>query len=71
MIEQIYIRYGVGPIWIMCNILYACMRAQNKPENSWLRVLTFLGGFPHSIVSFLAVDEGKERVYGVDIPRKK
>ena len=57
-----------GSVWLLSNISYAGMRAQNKPENGTKRTVAFICGFPHTVVSLLAVDEGSERVYGVDCP---
>ncbi len=60
---------GMGAISILSNIAYAGLRAQNKtlPVH---RTLSFIGGFPHTIVTYFAVDEGSEVAYGVDMPKK-
>ncbi len=59
---------GVSGIWMLANISYAGMRAQNHPS-VW-RLIAFLVGFPGTLITLLAVNEGGERAYGVDIPKK-
>jgi hypothetical protein len=61
---------GVSAIWILANISYAGMRAQDNPHSGW-RVLSFIFGFPGTLLTFLVVREGGERAYGIDIPRKR
>jgi len=61
---------GVSAIWILANISYAGMRAQNSPETGW-RALSFIFGFPGTLLTFLAVPQGGERAYGIDIPKKR
>lgn len=62
-------RTGVSGIWILANISYAGMRAQSNPHSFW-RVVSFICGFPGTLISFFAVEEGSERAYGIDIPKK-
>lgn len=59
---------GVSGIWILANFCYAGMRAQQNPNSFW-RVVSFIFGFPGTLVSMLVIEEGSERVYGVDLPR--
>jgi hypothetical protein len=61
---------GVSGLWVLCNISFAGMRAQNSPSKGW-RILAFIFGFPGTLISFFAVKEGSERAYGIDIPRRK
>jgi hypothetical protein len=61
---------GVSALWVLANISYAGMRAQRNPSTGW-RIVAFLFGFPGTLVSWLAVPEGGERAYGVDIPRRR
>jgi len=61
---------GVSGIWILANFCYAGMRAQQNPSSFW-RVVSFIFGFPGTLVSMLVVEEGGERVYGVDVPRAR
>jgi hypothetical protein len=61
---------GVSGIWILANISYAGMRAQNHPGAAW-RIAAFIFGFPGTLITFFAVKEGGERAYGIDIPRKR
>ena len=59
---------GVSGIWILANFCYAGMRAQENPSSFW-RIVSFIFGFPGTLVSMLVIEEGSERVYGVDLPR--
>ena len=61
---------GVSGIWVLANISYAGMRAQNNPSVVW-RIIAFLVGFPGTLITLLAVKEGGERAYGIDIPKKR
>ena len=60
---------GISGLWVLANISYAGMRAQNSPSKGW-RILAFIFGLPGTIVTFFAVAEGSERAYGIDLPRK-
>ena len=61
---------GVSAIWILANISYAGMRAQNNPSAGW-RILSFIFGLPGTLITYFAVAEGGERAYGVEIPKQK
>jgi hypothetical protein len=61
-------RDGVSAIWVLANLCYAGMRAQDSPSTGW-RIVSFIFGFPGTLLSFFVVDEGSERAYGVDLPR--
>jgi hypothetical protein len=61
---------GVSAIWILANLSYAGMRAQNSSSYGW-RSVSFLFGFPGTFLSYFLVAEGSERAYGVDIPSRK
>lgn len=61
---------GGSALWGFANLSYAGMRAQNDPNNNGWRTGAFIFGLPGTLVSLACVDEGSERVYGVDIPRK-
>lgn len=60
---------GISGIWVLANISFAGMRAQNHPSILW-RTLAFIFGLPGTIVSFFAVREGSNRAYGIDLPRR-
>ena len=60
---------GVSGLWMLANISYAGMRAQDNPSGVW-RVLSFIFGFPGTLLSWLVIQEGSERAYGIDLPRK-
>jgi hypothetical protein len=68
-------RYGrqafivLGPVGIAANVMYAGMRAQNNPKNYWKRKFAFMFGFPTSIITYLAVEEGSCIAYGIELPR--
>ena len=59
---------GVSGIWVLANFCYAGMRAQGHPSTGW-RIVSFIFGFPGTLVSMLVIREGEERAYGVDLPR--
>lgn len=61
---------GVSAIWVLANISYAGMRAQGSRSTGW-RIVSFIFGFPGTLLSFLAVPEGDERAYGIDLPRRR
>ena len=59
---------GISGLWVLANISYAGMRAQNHPSVLW-RTLAFIFGLPGTIVTFFAVDQGSDRAYGINLPR--
>jgi len=63
-------RTGVSGIWILANISYAGMRAQNSISTGW-RIIAFIFGFPGTLISFVTISEGSERAYGIDTPRRR
>lgn len=60
---------GISGLWVLANISFAGMRAQNNRSVLW-RTLAFLFGLPGTIVTFFVVNEGSERAYGIDLPKK-
>ena len=60
---------GVSSVWVLANISYAGMRAQNNRSIGW-RILAFIFGFPGTLLSWIVIREGGERAYGVDLPRR-
>lgn len=60
---------GVSGLWILANLSYAGMRAQNHASTGW-RILAFIFGFPGTLLTFFLVEEGNERAYGVDLPKR-
>jgi uncharacterized membrane protein YhaH (DUF805 family) len=60
---------GISGLWVLANVSFAGMRAQNNPSVFW-RTLAFIFGLPGTIVTFFVVGEGSERVYGIDLPRR-
>jgi hypothetical protein len=68
--QEIQVRNtGISGLWVLANISYAGMRAQNNRSKLW-RILAFIFGLPGTIVTFFAVKEGNDRAYGIDLPRK-
>ena len=60
---------GVSAVWIFANLSFTGMRAQAKGTTFW-KVVTFIFGFPGTLLTLLVVTKGGERAYGVDMPRK-
>ena len=60
---------GISGLWVLANISFAGLRAQNNRSVGW-RTLAFIFGLPGTIVTFFAVAEGSDRAYGIDVPRK-
>jgi hypothetical protein len=60
---------GGSGLWILANISYAGMRAQNHQSTGW-RIASFILGFPGTFLSWLCVQEVSDRAYGVQIPRR-
>lgn len=58
---------GVSGVWVLANISYAGMRAQDHPSAKW-RIAAFIFGFPGTLVSFLCVGERSNHAYGVRLP---
>jgi hypothetical protein len=63
-------RHGATGLWVLANISYAGMRAQSHPSVGW-RILAFIFGFPGTLISWLAVQEGSCRAYGITLPRPR
>jgi hypothetical protein len=61
---------GISGLWVLANVSFAGMRAQNNRSVLW-RTLAFIFGLPGTIVTFFAVVEGGDRAYGIDLPRKE
>jgi hypothetical protein len=59
---------GVSAIWIFANLSFTGMRAQAKGSTFW-KVVTFILGFPGTLLTLLVVTSGSERAYGIDLPR--
>lgn len=60
---------GVSGLWILANISFAGMRAQDHPSFFW-RIVAGIFGFPGTILSLLCIVEGSERAYGISIPKR-
>ena len=60
---------GVSGLWVLANISFAGMRAQNHQSIFW-RTVAAIFGFPGTIPSLICVTEGSERAYGISIPKQ-
>jgi Na+/H+ antiporter NhaD/arsenite permease-like protein len=60
---------GASGLWILANICYAGMRAQNHKSFRW-RVVSFIFGLPGTLLSFFVIEEGSGRAYGIEIPKR-
>ncbi|HET8891819.1 MAG TPA: hypothetical protein VFQ41_23170 [Candidatus Angelobacter sp.] len=60
---------GVSGLWVLANISFAGMRAQNHQSIFW-RTVAAIFGFPGTILSLICVVEGSERAYGISIPKR-
>jgi len=69
MLEASRTDCGVSAIWIFANLSFTAMRAQAR-GSTFSKVLTFIFGFPGTLLTLLVVTEGSERAYGIDMPRK-
>jgi len=61
---------GSSAIWIFANISYAGMRAQNNPS-VWWRIISFIFGFPGTLLTWIIVQQGSERAYGIELPKRR
>jgi hypothetical protein len=69
MLEASRTDCGVSAVWVFANLSFTAMRAQARGSTLW-KVLTFIFGFPGTLLTLLVVTEGSERAYGIDMPRK-
>ena len=68
--QVIQVSTGVSALWVLANICYAGMKAQGHPSRVW-RVLSFITGFPGTLLSLMVVKEGGENAYGIYLPRRR
>lgn len=61
---------GASGLWVLANICFAGMRAQNSPSTGW-RIVAFIFGFPGTLITYFVVAEGSERAYGFEILKKR
>jgi len=69
MLEASRTDCGVSAIWVFANLSFTAMRTQGR-GSLFCKVLTFIFGFPGSLLTLLVVAEGSERAYDIDMPRK-
>ena len=63
-------KIGFSMLNILGNVAYAGMRAQGSKDGLG-RFLAFVAGFPGTLATYFIVEEGSERAYGVDLPRRQ
>lgn len=63
-------RSGVTAIWILANVSFAGMRAQNHPSAGW-RAAAFIFGFPGTLLTYFIVEEGGGSAYGIHLPPRR
>jgi serine/threonine protein kinase len=63
------VRPLIVALWVLANIAYAGMRAQNS-DATVARVVSFIAGFPGTLISMAVVSRGSERAYGISLPRR-
>lgn len=61
---------GMTGLWLLANAAYAGMRAQDSQSHN-ARAIAFLFGLPLSLLTLIVVEEGSERAYGVDLPKRR
>jgi hypothetical protein len=69
MLEASRTDCGVSAVWVFANLSFTAMRAQARGSTFW-KILTFIFGFPGTLLTLLVVKEASERAYGIDMPRK-
>jgi hypothetical protein len=60
---------GIDAVWVFANLSFTAMRAQDTGATFW-KVVTFIFGFPGTLLTLIVVNKGSERAYGIDMPRK-
>jgi hypothetical protein len=63
-------KMGYSMVNVLSNIAYAGMRAQGS-QDRFARFASFVFGFPGTLLTYFVVDDGSERAYGVDLPRRQ
>lgn len=61
---------GVSSVWIFANLSFTGMRAQGTGTTFW-RIVSFIFGFPGTLLTIFVVKPGSEHVYGIDMPKKR
>jgi hypothetical protein len=60
---------GVSALWIFSNLSFTGMRAQGRGDTFW-RIVSFIFGFPGTLLTLIVVKPGSQRAYGIDMPRR-
>lgn len=60
---------GASAIRIFANLSFTRIWAQNHPS-TFRKVVSFIFGFPATLLTLVVVDRGSERAYGADMPRR-
>jgi hypothetical protein len=61
---------GASAVWIFANLSFTGMRAQDRGSTFW-KVVSFIFGFPATLLTLMIVQRGSERAYGIDMPRRQ
>jgi hypothetical protein len=61
---------GASAVWIFANLSFTGMRAQDRGGTFW-KVVSFIFGFPATLLTLMVVQKGSERAYGIDMPRRQ
>jgi hypothetical protein len=59
---------GSDALWIFANLSFTAMHAQDTGSTFW-KVVTFILGFPGTLLTLMVVNKASERAYGIDMPR--
>ena len=60
---------GVSAVWVFANLSFTAMRAQDTGSDFW-KIVSFIFGFPGTLLTLMIVAKGGERAYGMDMPRR-
>jgi hypothetical protein len=61
---------GASAIWVFANLSFTGMRAQDRGSLAW-KIISFIFGFPGTLLTLMIVEKGSQRAYGIDMPRKQ
>jgi hypothetical protein len=67
------VQAGVSFFSLYSTLVYTGLRAQGKPTeySERTRFLTFIFGFPGTLIPYFVVKEGSCEVFGIDLPTKQ
>ncbi|MDT8067744.1 MAG: hypothetical protein ROO76_06205 [Terriglobia bacterium] len=59
---------GISALWTFSNLSFTAMRAQDRGLLFW-KVVTFIFGFPATLLTLIVFTPNGERPCGIDLPR--